>query len=406
MQVPLAILLLDLDRFRDVNDTLGFSVGDELLTAVARRLSDRLRVGDAVARLGGDEFLLFVHLAEDAGEAAVVAQRLLDSFALPFPVGDREIYVTATLGITLFPADGQGLDSTLRRAHMALADAKRAEPGGFRFYSPEMERQVALRQEIENNLMPGLERGEFSVHYQPKISTVDGRVVGLEALVRWNSPVSGMVPPSLFIPLAEERGFIVPLGAWVLRTAVAQAKAWLDQGFEELVVSVNLSGRQLANREIVTTVKETLAASGLPASLLELEVTETAVMADIERSLLVLEELAALGVNLSLDDFGSGYSSLSYLNRLPVNRIKIDREFVKEVGETTDDSVIARAAIAMGHTLGLLVIAEGAETVKQVSFLHDNGCDEIQGYYYSPPVPAERLQVMLAANGKRKPTSA
>ncbi len=403
-KVPLAIFLVNLDRFRDVNDTLGYTVGDELLNAVARRLSAQLRGGDAVARLGGDEFLLFVHLVEEASEAAAVAQRLLRAFSSPLQVGEREMFVSITCGITVYPADGDSIEGTLRRAHMALADAKRHESGNYRFYSPEMEQQVVIRHEIENNLMPGLERGEFTVYYQPKISTTNGRIVGMEALIRWNSPIMGQVPPALFIPLAEERGFVAPLGAWVLKQAAVQAKKWHDQGFVKMVVSVNLSGRQLANREIVDTVIETLKETGLPPELLELEVTETAVMADITHSLSTLNELSALGVNLSLDDFGSGYSSLSYLNRLPVNRIKIDREFVKEVGLTTDDSVIARATIAMGHTMGLTVIAEGAETGKQVSFLHANGCDEIQGYFYSPPVPAEDLNELLSRSnpGERK----
>jgi len=392
----LALLFLDLDNFKNVNDGLGHAAGDELLQETARRLLSRVRNEDTVARLGGDEFICLLVGIQEPEYAAVVAQRILDSMAQSFRLRDREFFLSASVGITLFPDDGDDPEALLANADMAMYRAKNAGRNNYKLFTPELNERVQRRMDLEGALRTAIDKHEFLVHYQPKVELDQGRVVGVEALVRWQRPGQGLVSPGEFIPLAEDTGQIVPIGEWVLEQACRQTKSWHDQGRRGLAVSVNLSPRQFRQKDLVPMVADTLERTGLDPACLELEVTESMVMDSVDQAIVTLEQLNRLGVHLSMDDFGKGYSNLYYLKRFPMNTLKIDRSFVQDVAVDNDDASIVDTIINMSRSLRLKVIAEGVETREQLSFLRERRCDQIQGFLFSRPLPTGELADLLA----------
>ncbi|PHV07235.1 diguanylate cyclase [Janthinobacterium sp. BJB412] len=398
----LTMLFLDLDGFKFVNDCFGHPVGDGLLRAVAGRLLGAIREGDTVARLGGDEFVFLLPGLADSMAARHRAQDILDGFAVPFEVEQRELRVTASIGVCIYPADGDSIDALLKNADVAMYHAKESGRNCFQFYAGAMSQRVEQRVALEHALRAAVEEGQFEVHYQPKIALRDGRVSGVEALLRWRRPGHGMVPPDQFIGLAEDTGLIVPIGEWVLRSACAQARAWHAMGHERLSVAVNLSARQFGGRHgVAEQVRRALADSGLAPQHLELELTESVLMSDTEAMLTALRELKALGVTLTLDDFGTGYSSLSYLKRFPIDVLKIDRSFVTDVTSEPDAAMLTKSIILLAHALKMKTVAEGVETEGQLNFLSGNDCDAVQGYYFSRPLAADALSDFL--RGQRGP---
>jgi diguanylate cyclase (GGDEF)-like protein len=389
-----AILLIDLDGFKDINDSLGHDAGDDLLTIAGMRLQGHARPGDTVARLGGDEFGV---LLEDitAAEAVRSAELLLQGLAAPIVLRDRDLTPTASIGIAI--ANGEDAETLLRNADTAMYAAKRQGKGRYALFEPAMHATIIERLDLAADLGRAMQQGQLYLSYQPEIQLRSGRIVGLEALVRWHHPARGMVAPDQFIPLAEETGSIVPIGGWVLREACRQAKAWQERrpATPSLTIAVNLSARQLQHPGIVDEVSAALAAVGLDPWSLVLEITETAIMEQLDAAITMLTELRRLGVRLALDDFGTGYSSLSYLQRLPVDILKIDRSFVAGVAGSTEDSALARAIITLGQTLGLEVVAEGVETAEQLAALRELGCQLGQGYYFARPLDPEAVDGLL-----------
>jgi diguanylate cyclase (GGDEF)-like protein len=401
---PIALILLDLDRFKVINESLGHAVGDRLLVGVGERLSGCLRPGDTVARFGGDEFGVILDGIRGVDEAHRVAERILEELRAPFALGDRDWFVNASLGISLARPGRATPGDLFREAEIALVQAKRASGGGYTLFEPAMSEATMERVELENDLRRALARDELRLHYQPLIDLATDRIVGLEALVRWQHPTRGLVPPLSFIPLAEETGLIIPLGRWVLETACRQARAWADLlPDSELVMSVNLSARQFNQPDLVDEVAEILGETGLPARLLELEITETVLMDQSEPGTRALRALRGLGVKLVLDDFGTGYSSLSYLKHLPLDTIKIDRSFVNGLEADDANLPIVQAVIALAHGLGIGVVAEGIETAAQLSRLRSLVCDRGQGYFYARPLPAAEIGPMLMAGVAPEP---
>lgn len=387
----LAVLFVDLDNFKVVNDTLGHHVGDGLLKTVAERLASAVRSTDCVCRIGGDEFAIVLQGLAEQGEAAVVARKVLNELAPPVWASDSEIYIGASIGIGVFPDDAADMHSLLRCADVAMYHAKSRGKNNFQLFQQDIMEGMALKRlALESAMRKALEREEFVLHYQPQVDLSDGKVIAVEALIRWPHSDVGAVEPADFIPVAEESGLIVPLGDWVLRTACLQAKKWLDAG-TPLRVAVNLSSRQFADDGLVANIRAITQEVGLPANLLELELTESMLMDSKEASIGKLEELKAAGFLLSLDDFGTGYSSMSYLKRFPIHALKIDRSFIQELPHNQDDIAITRAIISMARSLGLAIVAEGVETVEQARFLRDNGCGLSQGYFFGDAVPAERI---------------
>jgi diguanylate cyclase (GGDEF)-like protein/PAS domain S-box-containing protein len=396
-----AVMFLDLDRFKAVNDTVGHALGDHLLQGVAERLTGLVRDGDTVARVGGDEFALLLQEVERAEEVAEVAERVLDALRQPWVLNGQEFRITTSIGIAMFPNDGEDADSLLRNADTAMYRAKEQGRDNFQLYTPDMNARIAERLALENSLRHGLERGELLVYYQPQVDIASGKIVGMEALVRWQHPERGLVFPAEFIPVAEETGLIVPLGEWVLRTACAQNKAWQAAGFPPMRVAVNLSARQFQQRDLIEVVDEVLTETGLEARWLQLEITEGVAMQDVESNIAVLRELREMGVQIAIDDFGTGHSSLSYLSRLPIDVVKIDQSFIQDLTTDPNDAAIARSIIVMAHNLKLRVIAEGVETEEQLAFLKKRRCDEMQGYLFSKPAPAEAFEEMLRQGARR-----
>jgi diguanylate cyclase (GGDEF)-like protein/PAS domain S-box-containing protein len=390
-----AIAFLDLDQFKFINDSLGHQVGDELLKITAQRLTSCLRESDTVARQGGDEFVLL--LTDQPNEEAITQtmQRVLHEVSQPWKANDLEFQITCSIGLTLCPDDGRDAETLLKNADSAMYKAKELGRNNFQYFSAEMNTSVTDRLELLNRLRQAITNEDFVLHYQPKVSLASHRIVGAEALVRWNSAHSGMVSPASFIPLAEETGLIIPLGIWVLRTACRQNRAWQDAGYPPIPISVNLSPRQLARGDIVEVVKRILDETGLQAQYLELEITESVMTTDVEKSFALLTQLRALGVKISLDDFGTGYSSLSYLKRFPVDTLKIDQSFVRDIATDQDSGAIVKAIISLGRNLNLTVLAEGIETDDQFRFLLANGCDEGQGYLMSKPIPNKNFVDLL-----------
>jgi diguanylate cyclase (GGDEF)-like protein/PAS domain S-box-containing protein len=388
---PLAILFLDLDRFKNINDTLGHGAGDKALRQVGERLRECLRESDTIGRLGGDEFVVLLEAMPQPTRGAEVAQKLLAAVARPFTIDGHDFHITASIGISTYPADGEDLHSLLKNADIAMYRAKEQGKNNYQFYSTQMNVHTLERLALETSLRGALERNEFVLHYQPKFDLASRRIVGMEALLRWQHPVNGLMPPAQFIPVAEETGLIVPIGEWVLRTACAQSKSWRERGLPPLRIAVNLSPRQFAHEHLLQDVERILGESGMELAALELEITESMVMHNPERAATLLGQLKNAGAIVAIDDFGTGYSSLSYLKRFPIDTLKIDRSFIKDLPLDAEDAAITRAIVVMAHSLGLKVVAEGVESVGQAEFLRALGCDEAQGYYFCKPVPAHEL---------------
>lgn len=394
---PVAMLVLDLDNFKRINDALGHKVGDELLLRVVERLQACVGDHGTISRQGGDEFVILIGSIKDSTEASRIAQSILDSISEPFDIDTHSLTTSFSIGISMYPNDGNDFDTLLRNADMALFHAKDNGRDTYHFFANTMNVDVLARMHLHSNLRKAVKNQEFLLHYQPQIELSSGRIVGAEALVRWQSPDEGLIPPGRFIPLAEESGLIVQIGEWVLNEACRQAKAWLDAGMMPLVVAVNLSAHQFKRGNILETVSGALARSGLPASLLELELTESTLLQETGAVMETLQELKKLGVHLSIDDFGSGYSSLSYLKKLAVDKLKIDQSFVRDLAHDVDDAAIVRAIVQLGHALQLSVIAEGVEEDAQLEFLRHCGCDQVQGYLVSRPVPAREFEAFADA---------
>ncbi len=397
----MALVFIDLDHFKRVNDSLGHSVGDDLLCAVAQRLLGTVRKVDTLARLGGDEFIIALP-GGHASAAADVASRLLDACAAPFLVAGHELTVTPSLGISLYPVDGTDFEALLRNADAAMYKAKEAGRNAFRFYSSEMNVATLKHLLMESGLRRGLGAHEFVLHYQPLVEIESGAIVGAEALIRWQNPELGLIGPDQFIHVAEDIGLIIPIGEWVLREACRQVRAWQDSGLPPLMVAVNVSPVQFRQAGFVETVAGVLAATELEARFLELELTERTVMHDAEQTLGTLRTLNRMGVELALDDFGTGYSSLAYLKRFPVGKLKIDRSFVRDLEVDSDDRAIASTILSMGHSLRLKVLAEGVETAEQYAILRDMGCELVQGYHLSRPLPADQFVAFLKQHPGQK----
>ena len=398
-----ALLFVDIDHFKTVNDSLGHAAGDQLLQAVARRLGSALRSTDTIARLGGDEFLVVVGEMDGPASARPVLDKLMTALARPVALGGEEIPVTGSIGVAQFPEDGADFDLLLQKADTALYRAKDAGRNAYRFYDERMNAEVTERLRLRNGLRLALDRGEFLLHYQPQLDLASGRVVGVEALLRWQHPAEGLVMPGRFIDQAEEGGLIVPIGEWVLGEACRQAAAWRDEGLPSLVVAVNLSAAQFGRGGVEAVVERSLADSGLPPQALELELTESILLRNTEQVLTVVRRLKALGVRLSIDDFGTGYSSLAYLKRFAADKLKIDRSFVADLLDDADDRAIVRAIVQMAQALELDTLAEGVESEAVATRLAELGCREAQGYWFARPLPAVECAAFLRQRAAAQP---
>ncbi|MCK9635242.1 MAG: EAL domain-containing protein [Methylobacter tundripaludum] len=390
----LALMFLDLDHFKDINDTLGHSVGDALLVELAKRLRATVYKEDTVTRLGGDEFI-FLLPGTEARAAAHVAQKLLDAIAEPFRIEHYDLTLTASIGIALYPGDGDDLETLSKSADIAMYRAKQEGRHSFCFFTPEMHARLARNLQLVSALRQALNLGQFEIHYQPQVFIADGRIIGAEALLRWRHPELGTVSPAEFIPVAEDSGLILPIGEWVLRCAVRQAKAWLETGLAPLIMAVNLSVVQFRHPDLPKLVTRILDEEGLPPEYLELELTEGVAMQNPQGAIDVMNNLHECGIRMSIDDFGTGYSSLSYLKKFKVYKLKIDQSFVRDISTDPEDKAIVIAVISLARSLGLKTIAEGVETAEQLAFLRNQGCNEMQGYLFSKPLPAEQFEALL-----------
>jgi diguanylate cyclase (GGDEF)-like protein/PAS domain S-box-containing protein len=394
-QNKMALLFIDLDHFKHINDSLGHHVGDHLLRAVARRLRHSMRADDRLARLGGDEFVLTLPALKADQDAAPIAQKVLDTLHQPFAVGGHELHVSGSIGISMYPADGADAEALMRAADIAMYHAKDKGRGNYQYFTFDLNQAVQHRLRLASQLRHALARGELTMHYQPQIDMETGRIFAAEALVRWRQSEHVFIPPAEFIPIAEETGLILQIGEWVLQTACTQLRRWRDAGCRDMKIAVNLSARQVVQHGFVETVARVLHEAGLPPSALDLEITESLLMQPSEENLAPLTRLSEMGIQLSVDDFGTGYSSLSYLKRFPIHTLKIDQSFVRGIDQDQDDMTIVAAIIAMAQSLRLKVIAEGVETAAQGDFLREHGCLLAQGYYYSKAIPPEALSELL-----------
>jgi diguanylate cyclase (GGDEF)-like protein len=385
---PLAVVAFDLDRFKTINDSLGHAAGDELLRQVATRISHALRTSDTLARMGGDEFVAMLPGVGSRAEAQVVLAKVQAAIREVMNISGIEVCVASSIGVAFFPQDAADPVSLLKQADAAMYHTKRLGRDGVQFYVEGMGAVDRERLELENDLRRAISSGELEVYYQPQVDLSNATIKGAEALLRWHSPTRGTVSPTVFIPIAEETGLILQIGEWVLREACRQLRRWHDRGFTHLNMSVNLSAEQFTQDDLVRRVQDAIQDAGIPARCLELELTETAVMRDTERSVQLLGEIVALGVRISVDDFGTGYSSLSYLRRLPLNTLKIDRSFIKDIEHSRENAEIVRAIVSLAHSLRLDVTAEGVENSQQHAFVRSLGCEQYQGYLCSVPLPA------------------
>ena len=389
------VLYLDLDRFKGVNETLGHRVGDVLLQKIASRLKACVQESDTLARLGGDEFVIILAGVTDVETISSTAKKILALVYEPFFIESHEIYTTASIGIAVYPMDGEDSHTLLKHSDLAMYQVKEFNRNNFQFFSDEMNTRVLHRMKLEITMRKALEREEFLLLYQPQVNDRTGTIVGVEALLRWNHPELGIIAPDKFIYLAEETGYIVPIGEWVIQTACRQNKNWQNKGLPPVRIAVNLSARQFAQSGLDETISNTLLETGLAPQWLELEITESTIMKNAETNISILNKLKGMGIDLAIDDFGTGYSSLSYLKHFPITRLKIDRSFVTDISTNPDDAAIAEIIITMAKTLKLSVIAEGVETQAQVDFLSFHNCDEMQGFFFSRPVAAEEIERML-----------
>ena len=390
-----ALLYLDMDCFKNVNDSLGHAVGDQVLQSAAERLSANVRDTDTVSRQGGDEFVILLSEIEHPQDAALIAEKLLAAFALPQLIVGHELYVSLSIGISIFPDDGVDAETLMQNADTAMYHAKSGGRKNYQFFKPAMNRNAVQRQLVERNLRRALKQGEFFLHYQPQIEFSSGEMTGAEVLIRWQNPDLGLVTPAQFVPVAEECGLIVPMGRWVLREVCKQVRSWLDAGLPAVPVAVNISAIEFRHKDFLQEVTRILKETGLEPKYLELELTESVLMQNLESSSLVLNDLKAMGVKLAIDDFGTGYSSLSYLKRFPIDTLKIDQSFVRDIAIDADDATIVSAIIGMGRSLKQRVVAEGVETKDQLSFLHKQLCVEGQGFLFGHPVLAEDFARLL-----------
>ena len=394
----LAVLFTDLDRFKIINDTLGHEAGDLLLQTIAARFKQALRAMDVVARLGGDEFVILVEEVDNSGQLITVAQKILAAAMKPVSLMGEECRVTASIGISMYPKDGQDEQTLMKTADKAMYFAKEEGKNNYQFYSEGMTSQSIEQLSLETHLRLAMEHNELSLHYQAKLDFKTGAITGVEALLRWHSPILGDVTPTQFIPAAEDTGLIIPVGRWVIRTACTQNVAWQQQGLPPVCISVNLSLRQLRDENLIEDIKAALADSGMAPHLLELEITESMVMHNPVRMVAILMKIKEMGVRLAIDDFGTGYSSLAQIKRFPIDTIKVDRSFIRNVPEDYEDKAIIEAIISMGQTLSLTVVAEGVETQEQMNYLKEHSCNEMQGYYFSKPVSADEFASLLKTN--------
>lgn len=403
----LATLFIDLDSFKQVNDTLGHDIGDQLLKAVGERLTKSLRKSDEVARmdseqtidtvsrLGGDEFIVLLRGIAKIEDAAIVAKRILKDISEPLELGGHEVSTTASIGISIYPTDGEDVKSLMKSADLAMYHAKDKGKNNSQFYSKTMNVTVLKRLVIENDLRKAIERNEFMLYYQPKVAVKNQKIVGAEALLRWKHPESGIVSPMEFIPVAEETGLILPIGEWVIRTACSQNKEWQKSGFEPMSIAVNLSNRQFEQPNLLEIIIRILKDVDMATKYVELEITESTLMKSPDTAISILNELKDIGITISIDDFGTGYSSLEYLKRIPLNSLKVAYPFIKNILTSADDAAIAKTIITLAHSMNLNVIAEGVETEQQLKFLQELGCDEVQGYLFSRPLPADEFTKLL-----------
>ena len=397
----LAVLFLDLDNFKHINDSLGHEIGDKLLQSVAQNLSACVRGSDTVSRLGGDEFVVLVTEDKYAEDAAVTADKILSALAAPHSIAGQALHVTTSIGISVYPADGQDAETMIKNADTAMYQAKEKGRNNYQFFKSDMNVRAVERQVIEANLRRALEQQEFVLHYQPKVNIATGTITGAEVLLRWMHPVWGMMLPDRFVPIAEDCGLIVPIGRWVLREACAQARRWEDAGLKLASVAVNISAQEFHSKDFVDGVRGILTETGLEPGRLQLEITESALMRDAESSTAILQQLKNIGVQLAVDDFGTGYSSLSYLNQFPIDVLKIDGSFVNEIGSTNGNGIIVKAIIAMGTSLKQRVVTEGVEEQAQLAFLTAQHCEEGQGYFFSRPLIAEQFAALLVSGISR-----
>jgi len=391
----MAVLFFDLDGFKHINDSLGHSIGDKLLISVADRLRDCIRTPDTVSRQGGDEFVVLLRDIRHADDAANTANRMLKGVMASHSVDGRELHVTASIGISVYPDDGCNAESLIKNADVAMYQAKESGCRSYRFFKPEMNVKAVERQSLEHDLRSALDKKELMLHYQPIVNLKSGTITGAEALLRWTQPRRGSVPPAMFIPVAEDSGLILPIGAWVLRDACTQGKAWADAGLSPLTISVNVSALQIRSDNFLANLLAVLDETGLNPGSLNIEMTESGLMERAKFGSAILTSLRDKGIQVSVDDFGTGYSSLSYLRKLPIDTLKIDQSFVRQISTTPDDTTIVSAIISMGRSLRLKVVAEGVESVEDVAFLKKQECDEAQGYYFSRPIPADEFASLL-----------
>jgi diguanylate cyclase (GGDEF)-like protein len=410
---PASVLHIGLDRFKEINDTLGLKGGDALLKAVAQRLASEVPLDDVVvapegenlwsktvARLSGDEFALFLPALHRVDDAAIIARRVRRAMSQPFEIEGKEVVVTSTIGISTFPEDGDEAAVLLKHAGMAAHHAKQRGGNTYRFYSKEINARSHERMSLESELRKALDNDELVLYYQPKIDTTTGLMTGAEALIRWEHPRHGLVPPMKFIPIAEDTGLIVPIGEWVFQMACRQARQWQQDGFGNVPIAVNVSPKQVRRHQLIETIRKALEGAELESKWLTVELTESAVMDNARQNILILHEMKEMGLKLSIDDFGTGYSSLSYLKRFPLNELKIDRSFLRDLSSDSDDAAIVSAIIALAKNLNLHVVAEGVENREQLAFLKDKGCEQCQGYLFSKPLPAEEFSQRLGGDKK------